>query len=194
MVLVDVRVCFVGDSFVAGVGDREYLGWTGRLAARTPFPLTTYGLGVRRQTSAQILARWRGECEPRTPTGVVVSFGVNDTTIEDGASRVSVQESVENLRGLATDSPWPLLVVGPPAVDDEQQNDRSAVLDEGFVQVCREAGVPYVPVLASLRADEVWRREVRDGDGAHPGAAGYAHLADLVAPFWRPWVHRLAYP
>lgn len=27
----DVRVCFVGDSFVAGVGDAQHLGWAGRL-------------------------------------------------------------------------------------------------------------------------------------------------------------------
>lgn len=31
----DLRVCFVGDSFVAGVGDPEQLGWAGRVAART---------------------------------------------------------------------------------------------------------------------------------------------------------------
>lgn len=194
MGFVDVRVCFVGDSFVAGVGDREYLGWTGRLAARTPLPVTIYGLGVRRETSSQILARWSGECGPRTPTGVVVSFGVNDSTIEDGATRVPAQQSVENLRLLVTGSPWPLLVVGPPAVDDEAHNDRTAVLDAEFARVCRTAEVPYVPVLASLRVDDVWRREVRDGDGAHPGAAGYAQLADLVEPFWRPWVHSLAHP
>ena len=31
----DLRICFVGDSFVAGVGDPLCLGWPGRLAART---------------------------------------------------------------------------------------------------------------------------------------------------------------
>jgi lysophospholipase L1-like esterase len=31
----DVRVCFVGDSFVAGVGDPRHLGWAGRLAAQS---------------------------------------------------------------------------------------------------------------------------------------------------------------
>lgn len=50
LVLTDLRVCFVGDSFVAGVGDPQHLGWTGRIAARTyqaGQPLTSYVLGVR---------------------------------------------------------------------------------------------------------------------------------------------------
>jgi hypothetical protein len=31
-------------------------------------------------------------------------------------------------------------------------------------------------------------REVRAGDGAHPGASGYDELAALVAPQWRDWL------
>lgn len=31
----DLRICFIGDSFVAGVGDETALGWTGRLLARS---------------------------------------------------------------------------------------------------------------------------------------------------------------
>ncbi len=52
--IADLRVCFLGDSFVAGVGDPEHLGWVGRVAARTNRggqPLTAYGLGVRRETA-----------------------------------------------------------------------------------------------------------------------------------------------
>ena len=29
----DLRICFVGDSFVNGTGDETKLGWTGRLCA-----------------------------------------------------------------------------------------------------------------------------------------------------------------
>jgi len=28
----DVRVCYIGDSFVKGVGDQNKLGWAGRLS------------------------------------------------------------------------------------------------------------------------------------------------------------------
>ena len=225
----DLRVCFVGDSFVAGVGDPEHLGWTGRLCAgseRDGLSLTGYVLGVRRQTSAEVAARWAAECRARLGGGtwesrVVVSMGVNDTgvvsmgvndtgvdgtgvddtgvigtgvddaTEEDGASRLSPQRSVAALGevlGGAVSAGWPVLVVGPPAVADDAQNARTAALDERFARVCAEHGVPHVPVLAALAADPTWTREVAAGDGAHPGAAGYAVLAELVRPHWTAWL------
>ena len=58
--MTDLRVVFVGDSFVAGVGDPEGRGWVGRVVAAAHaagLPLTAYNLGVRRETSADVLAR-----------------------------------------------------------------------------------------------------------------------------------------
>lgn len=58
--MVPVQLCFVGDSFVAGIGDETALGWTGRLTARqaaTGNPVTAYNLGIRGNTSADIAAR-----------------------------------------------------------------------------------------------------------------------------------------
>jgi lysophospholipase L1-like esterase len=193
----DLRVCFVGDSFVAGVGDPDHLGWTGRLCAgseRAGLPLTGYVLGVRRQTSAELAARWAAECTPRL-TGpwdarIVVSTGVNDTTQEDGVPSLDADRSVsaldEILTGAAT-AGWPALVVGPPAVADDAQNTRTAALDDRFARLCAERGVPHVPVVRDLAGHPDWMREVATGDGAHPGAAGYATLAELVRPHWERW-------
>jgi acyl-CoA thioesterase-1 len=194
----DLRVCFVGDSFVAGVGDPEHLGWTGRLCAateRTGLPVTRYVLGVRRQTTAEVAERWAAECRPRLSGGdweprLVLSTGVNDTTEVDGASRLDPHRSVASLAEMLTGAAaagWPVLVVGPPAVADDAQNQRIADLDERFTRTCADHGVPYVPVVAALSADPTWRAEVAAGDGAHPGAAGYLILADLVRPVWSRW-------
>ncbi|WP_409332048.1 GDSL-type esterase/lipase family protein [Trujillonella humicola] len=194
----DLRVCFVGDSFTAGVGDPEHLGWTGRLAAATErggLPLTRYVLGVRRQTSAEIAARWLAECTPRL-TGewearVVLSMGVNDTTHEDGAPRLRPDRSVAALREVLTGAAaagWPVLVVGPAAVADTDHNERTAALDDRLAAACAGHGVPYVPLVRALAADPTWMREVTAGDGAHPAAAGYALLADLVRPHWQEWL------
>src|SRR5690606_18564817 len=124
--LRDTRICFVGDSFVAGAGDRSALGWTGRLVADAHacgHPVTAYNLGVRGQTSTQIRARWLAESLPRFPDDVdarvVFSLGVNDTTIENGRTRVAAADSVANLTALlaeAADRGWPALVVAPPPV------------------------------------------------------------------------------
>ena len=194
----DLRVCFVGDSFVAGVGDPEHLGWTGRLCAaseRAGRPVTRYVLGVRRQTTGEVAERWAAECRPRLSGGdwesrLVLSTGVNDTTEVDGAPRLDTQRSVAALELMLTDAAaagWPVLVVGPPAVADDAQNQRIADLDERFARACADHGVPYVPVVAALSAAPAWRAEVAAGDGAHPGAAGYALLADLVRPSWERW-------
>ncbi|WP_432537870.1 DUF459 domain-containing protein [Kineococcus arenarius] len=205
----DVRVCFVGDSFVAGVGDEQHLGWAGRLAASTHArgqALTGYNLGVRRDTSTDVLARWFSECTPRLPTGVrggvVVSFGVNDGTLrqDDAAgstrvlTRVDPRVSVTNLLSLleqARAARWQVLVVGPPPVDDEEHNRRTAALDTSFAAACSQQEVAYVSVLPALLGDDVWRREVREGDGAHPAAEGYQRLAALVLPVWDEWIGSL---
>lgn len=195
----DLRICFVGDSYVAGVGDPEHLGWAGRLArssARDGLPLTSYVLGVRRQTTAEVAARWAAECRVRLDGGeweprLVLSTGVNDTTEEDGAPRLSPEQSVAALSRIlagVADAGWPVLVVGPPATADAAQNERIADLDDRFARVCAEHEVPYVPVATALVADPTWQAEVTAGDGAHPAADGYAVLAGLVRPHWQRWL------
>ncbi|MGL5829183.1 MAG: GDSL-type esterase/lipase family protein, partial [Angustibacter sp.] len=81
----DVRVSFVGDSYVLGYGDPRALGWVGRVAARTPadrVDLTVHNLGIRGDTTSGVLARWRAEtarrCEPDADNRVVIAVGAND--------------------------------------------------------------------------------------------------------------------
>ena len=69
----DRRVFFVGDSYVAGVGDPERRGWVGRAggadATATACPITAYNLGVRRDTSDDIARRWAAEVAARRGRG-----------------------------------------------------------------------------------------------------------------------------
>lgn len=194
----DLRICFVGDSYVAGVGDPRFLGWAGRLAAHTIAggrPLTGYNLGVRRQTSADILARFAQECGQRlsdaTDPRVVLSLGVNDATHENGHPRVHPDESSANLTRIldqATTHGWSALVVGPPPVADAGHRARTAQLDQEFARICGHAAVPYVSVHRPLSDNHIWLHEVRTGDGAHPGAAGYDEITALIAPHWQRWL------
>lgn len=190
------QFCFIGDSFVAGIGDETALGWTGRLAARASaagIPATAYNLGVRGNTSSDILARCRGEVDarrsPKRQTLVVLSMGVNDTTQVDGRARIPLEDSCANLELLlemfADD---PVLVVGPPAVSDDAQNKQIRELTERYRSVCRGRGIPFVQVFHALELDPVWRRQVLEGDGAHPRSEGYAALYELVAPTWDGWL------
>jgi hypothetical protein len=94
--VTDRRLLFFGDSLVAGVGDPSGRGWVGRVVAASfggGLPFTAYNLGVRRETSEQVAARWHSEALPRllpeADVRIVVSFGANDTTIEHGRLRVT---------------------------------------------------------------------------------------------------------
>src|ERR1700742_4070022 len=86
----DLRVCFLGDSFTLGTGDDDGLGWVGRVHATERgrgIDLTSYNLGVRGQTGAEIAARAHLEVSERLACkgdrqGVVVAFGTNDIRMD----------------------------------------------------------------------------------------------------------------
>ncbi|MEQ8754318.1 MAG: GDSL-type esterase/lipase family protein [Coleofasciculus sp. G1-WW12-02] len=189
------RVCFVGDSFVNGTGDPEYLGWTGRICAairKQGYDLTYYNLGIRRETSADISTRWLPEASRRLPEGcdggIVFSFGVNDTTIEQGKGRIPFKDSVKNANQILTVAKglFPVLMVSPPPIADRGQNMRTAELSQQFAEVCHQLSIPYLDVFSSLQASKVWMDEVAAYDGAHPSASGYSQMAELVQR-WKAW-------
>ena len=189
----DIRVCFAGDSFVAGTGDGTALGWVGRVTAAgiaEGLRLTTYNLGVRGATSVQVVRRLAIEARPRLTSAedprIVLSFGVNDTLQE---VLLSIAETLGALREAQHRmAPVPLLLVGPPAVDDDVQNQRIRLLDAALARETELLTIPYVPVFAATEADAAWRRTVRAGDGFHPDAAGYALLASLVTAPILSWL------
>ncbi|MGH8539357.1 MAG: GDSL-type esterase/lipase family protein [Stenotrophobium sp.] len=196
----DIRVCFVGDSLTAGFGDPEHLGWAGRVsasAAKNGFGLTTYNLGIRLETSADIAGRWLEECARRLPRAcqphVVFSFGVNDTTEEAGKTRVAAQDSVSNLNAIlgSAKTRYKVLMIGPAPVADTDQNRRIDALSRQFDATCRKLEVPYLPVFEALHASVVWMKQAGENDGAHPRAKGYAEFARLVIG-WNHWWFRSA--
>ena len=198
MAIDDLRICFVGDSFVNGTGDPACLGWTGRVCAaliEQGHGVTYYNLGGRRETSSDIAARWHQEVIPRLAPGndarLVFSFGVNDTMPEEGDSRGSYTDSLANTETILRNARAvaPTLMVGPQPIADERQNVVTAKLAQGMRVVCAAVRVPFLPVFASLHKSTIWMDEVRAGDGAHPSAAGYAEFARIVlgSSPWREW-------
>ncbi|NWF59322.1 MAG: lipase [Fischerella sp.] len=193
-----VRICFVGESFVNGAGDPECLGWTGRIcvdANKKGYEITYYNLGVRRETSTNLKNRWLQEVSYRLPKEydgrIVFSFGVNDTTIENGKLRVSLVNSILNTRQILTEAKqlYPILMVSPPPIADEEQNQRIADLNQQFALICKRLDVPYLDVFDVLVNSTIWMDEVRTNDGAHPRTAGYTEFAEIVQNWqaWKDW-------
>jgi lysophospholipase L1-like esterase len=194
----DIRICFVGDSMIAGTGDPEHLGWAGRVCAQAAtqgIALTAYNLGVRRETSEDIAKRWASECAPRLPatsqTHLVFSFGVNDMTPASGRTRVSIEDSVDNLQVILAQAKTQhqILMVGPPPIADARQNERIADLSGQYSVICERLNVPYLPVVEALGTNTTWMQQVAKFDGAHPQAEGYMEFAKLVLN-WPQWWFR----
>ncbi len=191
-----MRVCFIGDSIVAGVGDEDALGWVGRVtrhAIRAGADVTVYNLGVRRDTSADIRARWLREVDVRLPQGVdhrlCFSFGANDCADDGtGAPRVEARRTLENAEAILSVAAAraPTLMIGPvPILDDATADSRIADLDAQLVALCKRLAVPYLPLFATLQSTTAWTEGAARGDGTHSDARGYAALADYVLS-WDP--------
>lgn len=198
MLRKDIQICFVGESFVNGTGDRTHLGWTGRLCqtlSQQGYQVTHYNLGIRRETSSALRSRWQEECDrrfsPQADNRIVFSFGTNDTTWENGKTRVSLANSLENTRHILNTAKMkcPVLMISPPPIEDAEQNDRIQTLSIHFSQLCAELEIPYFNIFTSLAKCPSWLEEVRAGDGAHPDAQGYTEYAHLVAVWsgWQNW-------
>lgn len=192
---IDIRICFIGDSFINGIGDPDYLGWAGRVcknASTKDREITYYNLGIRRDTSSNITKRWKDESYRRffaeADNRLVFSFGVNDTIIEEGKLRVKTEQSIQNTYDIisAASKTYPVIMIGPPPIDDPIQNPRIKTLDDGFQSICRELSTPYLSIFDSLIKEPVWINEVASNDGAHPRASGYTCLAQLIQK-WDEW-------
>jgi acyl-CoA thioesterase-1 len=197
-----MRVCFFGDSFVNGTGDDDGLGWVGRVVARARqggLDITGYNLGIRRDTSADVAARWLNEARLRLPAEhdgrLVFSFGANDCSANGAGDRPGVarESSLAHAEAiLDTAHRWlPTLMVGPGTVaSDREANARICALSADYGKLCERLGVPYLEVCQLTLASPLWTGEAIAGDGAHPNRGGYALVADAVANWgpWRAWV------
>lgn len=190
----DIRICFIGDSFVNGTGDEKMLGWAGRLCAEARqhgHDITYYNLGIRRNTSTDILQRWSEVSlrqQPDCDNRIVLSCGVNDTTIENGALRVDFETSLQNMRDLfARMQSSPGLVVGPPPVDDEQQNQRIQTLSNAMQIEAEKAGLSFIPLFDHLIQDSTYLAEIAQNDGAHPRLTGYDKMTRIILDSGKWW-------
>jgi lysophospholipase L1-like esterase len=196
--MTSFRVCFIGDSLVAGTGDPEYLGWAGRICktARTRgHDITSYNLGIRANSSADVLARWRREVEARDVQGadcrLVFAFGVNDTKDVNGQLIFTPEKAIAQARDILSEanSYRPTLMIGPPPIGEDWRNVRIRALSENLATLTHELGVPFFPAFETLSASKTWLPAVRAGDGVHPIAAGYDEWAHAIEqwPAWRAW-------
>ncbi|WP_116112742.1 GDSL-type esterase/lipase family protein [Austwickia chelonae] len=191
----DVGLVFMGDSFVAGYGDPKALGWVSRVTARTAHPdlnVTSYNLGIRGQSSADLLNRWRQEGAPRwegrRERRLVMGVGHGDIDQELTIARSRL--NMANMLDEATARGISPFVVGPPPTLDADFNHALEPLVEAQSDVCSRRSIPYVDCYYPLLEHEQWLAELSaTEDQRHPGQAGYGLLAWLVLHGgWEHWL------
>ncbi|WP_151524873.1 GDSL-type esterase/lipase family protein [Serinicoccus kebangsaanensis] len=194
----DVGLCFVGDGFVAGYGDPKALGWVNRVVGRTDTTssdpgssLTSYNLGVRGATSADVMNRWRTECparwQGRSERRLVIGVGAEDVAQEITTARSRL--NLANVLDEASSTGISTFVVGPTPTLDAEVNQRIQVLADALADVCSRRGVPFVDCFAPLLSHDQWQSDLAAGDTVHPGQAGYGLMAWLVLNGgWTRWL------
>ncbi len=192
--LRDIALVFIGDAYVAGYGDPKGLGWVSRVVGRTAHAdvdITAYQLGVRDETSADVLARWRTECPPRwkgrSEKRLVVAVGHNDAV--SGMSTARVRLNLANILDDAAASGVAAFAVGPTPTLDADLNARLEIVVEAQADVCARRGVPYVDCYRPLVSHEQWHSDLGAAGGVYPGQAGYGLIAWLVLHGgWDQWL------
>jgi len=191
----DVALVFLGSSLVVGLGDPKGQGWVTRVVGRTQHPdleLTAYNLGIRGNTSADLLSRWRSEVPlrwaGRAERRLVISTGTDDVTA--GVTLARHRLNLANLLDDATSNGVATFVVSPPPTSDEGINDRLAVLVEAQADVCARRSVAFVDCFTPLNGHDQWRSELAASIiPDHPGQAGYGLIAWLVLHNgWNDWL------
>jgi hypothetical protein len=184
---MDARACFFGDSFRAGVGDEQGLGWVGRVVARARadgFEVTAYNLGVRRQTGPRSLhgSRVRRRRGSGTATPSVSSSPQGPTTRRLKASSSEwiwwgLLAARERVADLCATRGWSLLVVFPALGQGPVTKRPDCVSVRGARSQVRHA-------TNSVR----W---CRTGAGKRPSVAGrgarWSMACTQAAPATRPW-------
>ncbi|MDF3302507.1 GDSL-type esterase/lipase family protein [Streptomyces tropicalis] len=194
-----LRMCFIGDSFVQGIGDPDYRGRVGRVLAAARDDITAFNLGIGRSTSEDVMRRCWQEVGSRTlpdaDNRLVISFGSSGAVEEGGRVRVAADRCLGNLAsildGCRRRAIAPLVVGTPPVIGAGTEHlRRTSRLADEMAALCRSRGVPFIGTTEHLAVDPVWTREAMADDGAHPGSGGYERPANLMrVDQWHEWAN-----
>lgn len=178
-----------GDSITFGAGDKEALGWVGRLRRSLPTNDSNhfYNFGICGETSADVLKRFQVEFDAIQPEKVIFAIGINDSKVpHDGNSNlVPVSEYKQNMQTLidaCNGKVNEVVLVGPTRVlgglyvsENSTFTDSEIVKYRHALQEIAEAnGLRFIDMLDVLDPSSDL------ADGVHPTAKGYQKMYEVM--------------
>lgn len=173
------RVVFLGDQITEDWGDS---------GSGTFFPGKPYlNRGVRDQTAAQMLVRFRQDAIALKPSVVVIQVGTNDLAGLTGPStEATMGESVTSMTELAKLHGIRVVLASVLPVCDCFQKQtglrpqgKIIGLNGWFKDYAAASGSVYLDYYSALADGRDFKKELT-GDGLLPNAAGYAIMAPLA--------------
>lgn len=203
-----MRVLIFGSSITQGFWDLDG-GWATRIRRHydeksmqdleNDNEPTIFNLGVSADTSQNIVERFESETIARTRHNIkpvtVVEIGINDSMLEAGQEKVSLEDYKKNLELIieaAERVSTQLLFVGLSACDETittpvlwgdyvYTNERIKMYEQAMKEVADSHNLTFIPVFEEFYA------QIKSGnnllaDGLHPNASGHQIITDLVLP------------
>lgn len=180
------RICVWGDSITWGAWDFDQGGWVARLRRHMdrnyPDGQDVYNVGVSADKVADVLRRFKVECEARNPAKIVIAIGINDSPRADyaGTDMQVFERDYRALIKLAVSQTPTVVLVGITNVLDDHvsghgyRNETIKPYTETIRRLAAEAGLPYIDLWGVVTAEDLQL------DGLHPEAAGHQKMAEKV--------------
>jgi acyl-CoA thioesterase-1 len=203
---VAMRVLVFGDSITQGFWD-ETGGWVDKLRhyydSRQIEDLegrdepAIFNLGISADNSADILKRAEAETVVRTrheqPPIVIIQIGVNDSCVENGKPRQTIEEYKNNLRKIAqklSTLSSKTIFVGLSCCEESKTTPTSwgeyfytntaiKSYEGAMAEVAAELSIPFIPVFDAF-SDEFAKDPNLLPDGLHPDRAGHKVIFEIV--------------
>jgi len=182
-----------GDSITYGQGDKEALGWVGRLRQTLPDDEYNelYNFGICGENTEALLKRFPAEVEAIKPSKIILAIGINDSKLPSGQNlnwvpidkfRLNLNELISQAKQYTSD----ITLIGLTKVSDEFQSARgSRFLNEEIQkydivisELASETDCGYISVWETLNPT------IDLSDGIQPNSVGYQKLfATIKANF-----------
>ncbi len=189
------QICIFGDSITWGAGLPFRAGWANllrnHLECKTKGVMELYDLGIDRDTSRDILARFDVEAKARNPSIIIFAIGINDSCYRKTKDKplVSIDEFEKNLLKLIkkarkfTDK---IIFVGLAKGSDQEtkpllRSTTGKCYDKGNVKIYNSV-IGKVSKKENLLFIDIFNKLTDEDfdDGLHPNIGGHIKIFEEV--------------